>query len=109
MAREDVEISAEALQSRIAGGNPPVLIDVRQPFEWEINRLPGAVLFPLDRLGDVLDEYEPSEELVLDCHHGVRSLNAVFFLKQHGFTNVKSLAGGIDLWSMRIDPAVPRY
>ncbi|HVO30056.1 MAG TPA: rhodanese-like domain-containing protein [bacterium] len=109
MTREELEITAEALKSRIEGGNPPILIDVREPFEWEINRLPGAVFIPMRQLGEVLEEYKPTDEIVLYCHHGRRSLNAVLALREHGFTNTKSMAGGIEYWSQRIDPAVPRY
>ena len=104
-----MEISVAALKSRIDGGNPPILIDVRWPQEWEINRLPGAVLVPLDRVAEIVEEYEPEKEIVLYCHHGIRSLNAAMFLRSQGFTQTRSLAGGIDLWSERIDPEVPRY
>lgn len=109
MERADVEITVEELKSRMDAGNPPILVDVRRPSEFEINRLPGAVLHPLDRIGEMVDEFEPGAEIVVYCHHGVRSLNAALFLRQHGFTGVRSLAGGIDLWSDRIDPAVPKY
>jgi rhodanese-related sulfurtransferase len=109
MNREEVEISSQDLKARLDAGTPPVLVDVRWPQEFSINKLPGAVLVPLDRVNDLLEEYEPDADLVVYCHHGIRSLNAVMFLRSNGFTRVKSLAGGIDHWSQVIDPSCPRY
>jgi adenylyltransferase/sulfurtransferase len=85
------------------------LIDVREPHEYEIAHLPGARLIPLDRLPERLGELDSSNEIVLHCHHGERSLRALEFLRQAGFRKLRHLRGGIDAWSREVDPAVPRY
>lgn len=93
-----------------ARGESLLLVDVRQPWEHELARLPDDVLIPLDQLADRADEIEAAPEtlVVTYCHHGVRSLNAAAILAAHGH-RVASLAGGIDAWSQVIDPSVPRY
>ena len=109
MDRSELEIRPEDLKARLDAGDVPVLVDVRRPDEFEFCRLPGSVLIPLDQLAGSVDELDPSQEIVLICHHGVRSLDAAFFLRQSGFTRARSLAGGLDHWSLAIDRAVPRY
>ena len=109
MDRSELEIRPEDLKARLDAGNPPVLVDVRQQYEFEVCRLPGSVLVPLDQLAGNVDELNPADEIVLICHHGVRSLDAAFFLRQNGFANAKSLAGGLDHWSLAIDRSMPRY
>ena len=95
----------------IERGEPLVLVDVRQPWEHELARLPNDTLVPLDQLGARADELVvPEGALVVTyCHHGVRSLHAAALLLSSGHTNVASLAGGIDAWSISIDQSVPRY
>ena len=86
------------------------LIDVREPHEWEICRIPGASLVPLGELPNRLADLPLDRDLVLHCHKGVRSMRALSFLRDHaGFKRLKSLAGGIDAWSQEVDPSVPRY
>jgi adenylyltransferase/sulfurtransferase len=97
----------------LAAGQPVYLLDVRQPWEHEVAHLPGDVLVPLDQLIEHADDLEvepPAGALVVTyCHHGVRSLNAAAILLRSGHARVASLAGGIDRWSLEIDPTVPRY
>ncbi len=90
---------------------PPRLIDVRELDEWELCRIPGAELLPLSQWPGIVGEKltDPAQALIIHCHHGGRSERAADFLLRHGFTDVKNLAGGIDAWSVEIDPAVPRY
>lgn len=109
MSRADYEILPEDLRKKLEGGDAPRLVDVRRADELAICSLPGALHLPLDELQDRLDELEPEKEIVVFCHHGVRSLSATAFLRNQGFRNVSSLAGGIDRWSLEIDPSVPRY
>lgn len=109
MDRSELEIRPEELKARLDAGTSPVLVDVRQEYEFEVCHLPGSVLLPLDRLASSVDELDPSDEIVLICHHGVRSLDAAFFLRSNGFANAKSLAGGLDHWSLAIDRSMPRY
>ncbi len=92
-------------------GDSLYVVDVRQPWEHELARLPDDILVPLDELADRADEITPPAGalVVTYCHHGVRSLNAAAILEQLGHTNVASLAGGIDAWSQLIDPSVARY
>lgn len=86
------------------------LLDVRMPWEHDLVALPGSVLIPLQELPSCLSEVPSGEgPLVVYCHHGVRSLGAAGYLEQQGIENVFSLSGGIDAWSLRIDPSVPRY
>ena len=89
------------------------LVDVRELSEYQICRISGSSLIPLgdiqEKNGNKLNGLEKSDEIVLHCHHGVRSLKAAKTLKEMGFANVKSLRGGIDEWSLRVDTSVPRY
>ena len=90
-----------------------LLLDVREP--WEIERaairLPGVPSkdIPLAHIPDRMGELDPSQPIVCICHHGVRSLQVVAFLERQGFESVYNLAGGIDAWSVEVDPTVPRY
>jgi rhodanese-related sulfurtransferase len=108
-ARADWEIAPAELHARQAKGERPVLLDVRRHDEVAAAAIAGAVHIPLDELEERATELDPKKETVVFCHHGVRSLSATAFLRQQGFADVKSLAGGIDRWSVQIDPSVPRY
>jgi adenylyltransferase/sulfurtransferase len=90
-------------------GRIPVLVDVREPPEWEIGHLAGARLLPLGVLGRRMGELNRHDPIVTYCHHGVRSLHAAELLLAAGFTDVRSLRGGLDAWARTVDPAVPRY
>ena len=103
------EITVEDLKDRLDGKENFVLVDVREPFEWDIARIPGALLIPLGELPSRLSELNPADDFVIQCKSGGRSANAVQFLQQHGYSKVSNLAGGILAWSDRIDPSVPRY
>lgn len=100
------------------GGEPSrargVLLDVRRPDEWEKCRIDGATLIPMQEIERRADEIEDDDggrtrPVVVYCHHGVRSLRVTATLRAMGFTDVRSMAGGIDAWSMAVDPGVPRY
>ena len=106
-----VEITPRELARQLENGHAVQMIDVRQPWESAIAQLPGSVLIPLGDLPRRVDEIprEPGVMVVLYCHHGVRSLSAVSYLRRLGHELVLSLAGGIDAWSCEVDPAVPRY
>jgi rhodanese-related sulfurtransferase len=106
----DYEIApgkVKALQDR---GEAFILLDVREPWEFETARLDGAKLIPM---GDVPSrahqELDPDEHIIVYCHHGVRSLSVTHWLRQQGFENVQSMHGGIDAWSRRVDSKVPLY
>jgi rhodanese-related sulfurtransferase len=107
-----MEIAVEAVRSRIAAGERLALIDVREPFEFEAARIDGAELIPMNTIPEHLDELRSraaETPLIVLCHHGVRSLNVVGWLRRQGVENCWSMQGGIDLWSLAIDPDVPRY
>jgi len=109
-AVEEAEISPRELQAILATRAGAVqLIDVREPWEWEIVRVGGSSLLPLGELPGRLAEVDPRAEVVILCHHGVRSLQARNLLRGAGFANVRSLAGGIDQWAQEIEPGMARY
>jgi molybdopterin/thiamine biosynthesis adenylyltransferase/rhodanese-related sulfurtransferase len=103
------EITVEDLKARLDQKENFVLVDVREPFEWDIAHIPGAILIPLGQLPSRLSELNPSDELVIQCKSGGRSANAVQFLQSNGFSRVSNLVGGILAWSERIDSSVPCY
>ena len=105
------EITPRELAARLAAGAPTYLLDVRQPWEHARAAIAGSVLVPLDRLPAAFRELaRPPDALVVTyCHHGIRSLNAATYLAMQGWSDVVSLAGGIDAWSQDIDPSLPRY
>jgi len=108
---EPLEIDVRAVQALRAGGEPFLLVDCREPDEHSIARIEGAVLIPMQTIPERLPELEPQRagRIVVHCHHGVRSLRVVRFLRDRGFAGARSMAGGIDAWSLEIDPATPRY
>lgn len=105
------ELAPAALKARLDAGEKILLLDVREPFEAEIARIPGARLVPLGALDATLAELEPhrGEPVVIHCHHGGRSRRACELLRSKGFSRVENLAGGIEAWSLEVDPEVKRY
>ena len=104
------EIDVHELKALLDSNAPVYLVDVRQPWEYEIGHLAGSLLLPLPELAGRAREVRPppGAQVVTLCHHGVRSLDAARLLSRIGLT-VASLAGGLDRWSVEIDPALPRY
>ncbi len=103
-----LEISPEKLKEKMDRGEKPLLLDVREDFEYRLANI-GAKLIPLGELPKRYGELNAEAEIVVHCHHGARSRKAVSLLYEKGFRNVKNLIGGIDAWSVKIDPKVPRY
>jgi rhodanese-related sulfurtransferase len=105
----DFEISSADAAALLKDGTAR-LIDVREPWEFATAKIEGSVLIPM---GDVParahQELDPDERLVVLCHHGARSLNVTVWLRNQGFENAQSLRGGIEAWSVEVDPKVPRY
>ena len=104
----DAEIDVHALRRKMAEGNSWILLDVREPFEFEVAHVEGAHLIPLGQLSGRLAELDRKKEILVMCHSGMRSQQAAEFLRAAGFAKVASVAGGIDAWSEEIDPDVPR-
>jgi adenylyltransferase/sulfurtransferase len=108
-----LEIPVEEVKLKLDGSEKFTLVDVREPSEYDICRIDGSVLIPLGKIVEMkpqnLNGLSQNDEIILHCKAGVRSLKAVKALKKIGFENVKSMAGGIEEWSEKIDPSVPRY
>ena len=110
--RDDWEVTPRQVKEMLArGGEDFLLIDCRTPKESGIARIEGALLMPLQELSSRITELEEhaDKKIVVHCHHGIRSLRVTTALRQQGFESVMSMAGGIDVWSVDIDPAVARY
>src|SRR5574341_691933 len=103
------ELSAPELRDLVAQSGDVVLLDVREPFEWEIAHLPAARLIPLGQLPARLGELDGHADIVTYCHHGTRSRRALELLRGAGFGKVRNLKGGIDAWGREVDPTLPRY
>ena len=103
------EITPRGLDARLRSGASLAVIDVREPYEWAIARLPTARLIPLNSLPNAVTSLDPEAETVVYCHHGMRSAAAMDWLRDQGFSRVRNLVGGIDRWSLDVDPAMRRY
>lgn len=102
-------IAPKELARRIAAGERFVLLDVREPEELAICRLPDSLSIPLGEVPRRLGELERQATIVCVCHHGVRSANAAGLLVRAGFPAVLNLAGGVERWALEVDPTLPRY
>lgn len=91
------------------GRKKPLLLDVREPWEYEKARIEGATLIPMREIPGRISEVDEASEIVAICHHGGRSMQVAMFLEKQGFKQVHNLVGGIDAWSRTVDPAVPLY
>lgn len=87
----------------------PLLLDVREPWEYEVCHIEGATLVPMRSIQVRLAELDPQRETVVICHHGVRSYHVARFLEHNGFSNVINLTGGVDAWAKEADAAMPTY
>jgi rhodanese-related sulfurtransferase len=103
------DVTPEQLRERLAAGRPPRLVDVREPDEFALCHLPGAELHPSGQIEQWSKTLDPKEEILIYCHHGIRSLHAVIYLTARGFRHVMHLRGGLDAYSLRADQGMPRY
>jgi rhodanese-related sulfurtransferase len=105
------QISATELAAWLADKSrkPPLLLDVREPWEHETARIAGSQLVPIGQIAQRLAELPREHEVVAICHHGARSMQVAVFLERNGFSNLHNLAGGIDAWSRIVDPSIPLY
>ena len=104
------QISAKELQQKIQQQDQSfVLLDVREEFEFQLASIERSVLIPLNQIQERINELEKQQDIVVICHHGIRSQHAAGYLDNCGFTNVTNLVGGIDAWSCQCNPEVPRY
>ena len=106
----DPEIAAQEFASLRSTAGAPILVDVREPWEYQSAHLPDSVLMPMGEVTSrAHNELDPDARIVVLCHHGQRSLSVAMWLRNQGFDYAQSLAGGIDYWSRAIDPSIPRY
>jgi rhodanese-related sulfurtransferase len=106
---EPFEIDPADLRERLASDDPPVVLDVREPWEIQIGALEGALAIPLGDLPARVTEVPRDRPVAIMCHHGARSARATAWLRGQGFARATNVAGGIDAWARSIDPSVPRY
>jgi rhodanese-related sulfurtransferase len=106
---EPLELSALDVKRKLDAGESFNFVDVREPEEFAMARIEGARLIPMRSVPAALAELDDDRPVVVFCHHGVRSLQVANWLREHGIEQVWSMAGGIDLWSLQIDPSVKRY
>lgn len=106
----DFEITPEQVKILVDQGEDFTLLDVREPWEFDLSKITGAKLIPM---GDIPSrahqELDPDDHIVVVCHHGVRSMSVTNWLRQQGFDSAQSLRGGIDAWSREVDAKVPSY
>ena len=92
-----------------SAAEPPLVRDVREPGEFEKARIEGAVLMPMRSVAARSGELDPAQEIVVICHHGIRSRMIARYLESQGFSNVINLSGGVDAWARDVDPQMPTY
>lgn len=105
----DLEIAPREVKQRLDQGEKLLLVDVREPHEHAICHIPGATLIPMGAIPANLQKLDVDEDVICFCHHGMRSMDVANWLRGQGVKSAKSMSGGIDRWSVEIDPTVPRY
>ena len=103
------EITPQELKSRLDRNDRPVLVDVRDDWETKLCRLDNALHIPMEELEFRTDELNPVDDIVVYCHHGVRSAAVADYLRRLGFTRVRNLSGGLDAWARSVEPSMRRY
>lgn len=103
------QITPQELKARLDRKEPLVLLDVRQDWERELCRLPGATHISIEEIEFRTAELNPEEEIVVFCHQGIRSAVVAEYLRRLGFTKAVNLAGGLDAWARTVDPTMRRY
>ena len=109
MSETPLEVTVEEAQRLLSGPNPPQLIDVREMDEYAVCRIEGSRLIPMNTVPMRLAEIPQDVPVLVQCHHGGRSMKVTHFLRSKGYTRVSNVKGGIDAWSIKVDPQVPRY
>ena len=104
-----IEIDPSSVKQMLERGEVLLFVDVREHWEHEVSRVEGSTLIPLREIPANVARFRDASEIVLFCHHGRRSLNAAVWLRSQGIGNARSMTGGIDRWSVEVDPQVPRY
>lgn len=105
------QLTAPQLQTMLISSveQKPLLLDVREPWEWQIAHIEGARHLPMGQIPANVEQIDRTHPTVVICHHGMRSLQVIAFLQRHGFDNLHNLQGGIDAWSREVNPQVALY
>jgi rhodanese-related sulfurtransferase len=104
------QMTATELAARLRSGDePPLLLDVREPWEFAICRIDGAQLLPMGQIVGSLDQLEPDRETLVICHHGIRSQQVAYFLERQGFSRIVNLVGGVAAWARDVDREMATY
>ncbi|MCG8608460.1 hypothetical protein MJD09_26165 [bacterium] len=103
------ELTPAEAKERLQAASGVELLDVREPSEYDHTHLESARLLTRDLITEIMESWDKDIEIICYCHHGIRSHQAACFLADKGFTNVANLVGGIDAWSLTVDPTIPRY
>lgn len=106
---DQLQIAPREVKARLERGEKFLLVDCREPWEHNLCRIEGAQLVPLGNIPASLQMFDAAQDVVVYCHHGRRSLDAVAWLQKQGVEGARSMAGGIERWAREIDTAVPRY
>lgn len=106
---DNIEITPRDVMRLKSEGKEFLFVDVREKWEFDTTRIEGATLIPLRQIPGNLSVFERAKEVILFCHHGMRSLDAAAWLREQGIPGARSMAGGIDRWSVEVDPRVARY
>ena len=101
--------TGECSQYLQASAEKPLLLDVREPWEYKIVHLDGSQLIPMRQIPGALDSLDPDRETIVICHHGIRSRQVALYLERNGFSNVVNLRGGMDAWAKETDTSLPTY
>jgi rhodanese-related sulfurtransferase len=109
ISTDNLEITPAEVKQRLDRGEKFALIDVREPWEFNICSIGGAKLIPMGTVPANLQALDPDDEIIVYCHRGMRSLDVAVWLRGQGVERARSLVGGIERWSLEIDPKVPRY
>lgn len=109
MSTEDIPLEVSVQQAKEMLTEGAAVVDVREPWEFDQGHIEGAIPVPLQTLPANIGDIPTDRPVVINCHHGGRSMRAVQFLREQGHTQVTNLAGGLDKWSLEIDPSIARY
>ena len=104
------EMTSEELRACLErDARVPLLLDVREPWEFDICHIPGSELVPMRRVHELAERIDPQQEIVVICHHGIRSRQVARYLESVGFAHMMNLSGGVAAWARDVDPEMPTY